>query len=219
MWDTAAWEALLRSFLLFLPRVLGGLILFLVLWLIGTALQRVVTRAAGNRLDPGLTYFLSRAAKLTFVACGALTALGTLGVDVTALVTGLGLTGFAVGFALKDIISNALSGILILVYKPFRHGDQITVSDQTGKVSEINLRYTVLDAEDKTVFVPNSNLFTNVVIVNKPKESGAPCPTPPDAPPGPPPADAAPFSLASSGPAPDNKRVPADSPPHEGLST
>ena len=174
MWDAAAWQALLNNVLLFLPRVAVGLVLLLVLWLIGAALQRLVVRAAGGRLDPGLTYFLSRAAKLTFVVCGVVTALGTLGVDVTALVTGLGLTGFAVGFALKDIISNALSGILILVYKPFRHGDQITVSEQSGKVAEINLRYTVLDAEDKTVFVPNSNLFTNVVIVNKPKPPDAP---------------------------------------------
>jgi small-conductance mechanosensitive channel len=173
MLDPAAWQALLNKFLLFLPGLVGGLVVFAVLWMIGSGLQRFVARvAARSRLDPGLSYFLSRATKLTFVVCGAVTALGTVGVDVTALVTGLGLTGFAVGFALKDIISNALSGILILAYKPFRHGDQVTVSDQTGKVSEINLRYTVLDAEDKTVFVPNSNLFTNVVIVNKPKPPG-----------------------------------------------
>ena len=173
MLDPAAWQPLLNHLVLFLPRLIGGLVIFVILWLIGAGLQRLVVRlAARSRLDPGLTYFLSRAAKLTFVICGAVTALGTVGVDVTALVTGLGLTGFAVGFALKDIISNALSGILILAYKPFRHGDQITVSDQSGKVSEINLRYTVLDAEDKTVFVPNSNLFTNVVIVNKPKPPG-----------------------------------------------
>jgi small conductance mechanosensitive channel len=170
MWNEAAWQDLFDKGLLFLPRLAVGLVIFLVLWLLGAGLQRVVSRAAGNRLDPGLTYFLSRTAKLSFVVFGAVTALGTLGVDVTALVTGLGLTGFAVGFALKDIISNALSGILILVYKPFRHGDLITVSEQTGKVAEINLRYTVLDSEDKTVFVPNSNLFTNVVIVSKPKE-------------------------------------------------
>jgi small-conductance mechanosensitive channel len=170
MGNPTTWEALLNQFLLFLPRLVAGLVLFVVLWLIGSALQRLVTRVAERQhLDTGLAYFLSRVAKLTFVICGVVTALGTLGVDVTALVTGLGLTGFAVGFALKDIISNALSGILILAYKPFRHGDEITVSDQSGKVAEINLRYTVLDAADKTVFVPNSNLFTNVVIVNKPK--------------------------------------------------
>ena len=169
MWDAATWQTLLNNVLLFLPRVVVGLLVFAALWLVGAALQRLITRAAGSRLDPGLTYFLSRTAKLSVVLCGAVTALGTLGVDVTALVTGLGLTGFAVGFALKDIISNALSGILILIYKPFHHGDQITVSEQTGKVTAINLRYTVLDAEDKIVFVPNANLFTNVVIVNKPK--------------------------------------------------
>ena len=174
MWDDAAWNTLFHNGLLFLPRLATGLVIFLVLWLLGAGLQRIVTRAAGNRLDPGLTYFLSRATKLSFLVFGAVTALGTLGVDVTALVTGLGLTGFAVGFALKDIISNALSGILILVYKPFHHGDLITVSDQTGKVTEINLRYTVLDSEDKTVFVPNSNLFTNVVIVSKPKKDNEP---------------------------------------------
>jgi small-conductance mechanosensitive channel len=173
MLDPSAWQALLTKFLLFLPGLIGGLIVFLILWMIGTGLQRLVARVADrSRLDPGLISFLSRAAKLTFVVCGAVTALGTIGVDVTALVTGLGLTGFAVGFALRDIISNALSGILILAYKPFRHGDQVTVSDQTGKVTEINLRYTVLDAEDKTVFVPNANLFTNVVIVNKPRPPG-----------------------------------------------
>ncbi len=169
MWDEAAWQALLHDTLLFLPRLVIGLITLLVLWLIGAGLQRVITRTAASRLDPGLTYFLSRTVKLSFVVFGAVTALGTLGVNITALVTGLGLTGFAVGFALKDIISNALSGILILVYKPFRHGDLITVSEQTGTVTEVNLRYTVLDSEDKTVFVPNSNLFTNIVIVNKPK--------------------------------------------------
>ncbi len=173
MLDPAAWQALVNHLLLFLPRVVGALALFLILWMIGSGLQRLVTRLASrSRLDPGLIYFLGRAAKLTFIIFGLVTALGTVGVDVTALVTGLGLTGFAVGFALKDIISNALSGILILAYKPFRHGDQVTVSDQSGKVTEINLRYTVLDAEDKTVFVPNANLFTNVVIVNKPKPPG-----------------------------------------------
>ena len=215
-----SWQKLLDQFLLFLPKLVVALGLFVALWVVAAGLERLVRRlTARHALDPGLTYFLAGGAKVVLIAVGIVTALGTLGVDVTALVAGLGLTGLAVGFALKDIISNALSGILILVYKPFRHGDQITVSEQTGKVTEINLRYTVLDAEDKTVFVPNSNLFTNVVIVNRPKESGAPCPSPPDAPPGPPPADAAPFSLASSGPAPDNKRVPADPPPHEGLPT
>lgn len=98
---------------------------------------------------------------------GIMTALGTLGVDVSALVAGLGLTGFALGFALKDVISNALSGILILVYQPFRKGSVINVTGSEGMVVEINLRYTVLQGDDKLSFVPNATLFTNTVVVVK----------------------------------------------------
>jgi small-conductance mechanosensitive channel len=78
------------------------------------------------------------------------------------------LTGFAVGFALKDVISNALSGILIIVYEPFHRSDHIAVTGLEGTVTEINLRYTVLDAQGNRVFIPNANLFTNPVVVHKP---------------------------------------------------
>jgi small conductance mechanosensitive channel len=165
MWD---WQKLLDGFVLFLPRLLAGLLVFVVLWAIAKGVQRVVSRLAAARgLDASLASFLSGTARVVLLFVGAIMALGTMGVDVTALVAGLGLTGFAVGFALKDIISNALSGILILVYKPFRHGDQITVDSHEGRVTDINLRYTVLDVEDKTIFVPNATLFTNVVTVKK----------------------------------------------------
>ncbi|MCI0456232.1 MAG: mechanosensitive ion channel [Gemmataceae bacterium] len=169
MWD---WEALLNSFLLFLPRLLTGLVILIGFWVVGAMIERLVRRlTAARRLDPGLTSFLARAAKITLLLLGLLTALGTLGLDVTALVASLGLTGLAIGLAMKDMISNAVSGILLLLYKPFCHGDQITIDPHKGRVIEINLRYTVLDSEDKTIFVPNANLFTNVVTVLKPESA------------------------------------------------
>ena len=58
---------------------------------------------------------------------------GTVGVDVSALVAGLGLAGFAIGFALRDAVSNTLAGVLVLMYQPFRVGDDI----KTGKEREI----------------------------------------------------------------------------------
>ncbi len=181
MWD---WQPLLNNFLLFLPRLVTGLLILIVFWAVGAGLERLVRRlAATRRLDPGLTSFLARGAKIVLLLIGLLTALGTLGLDVTALVASLGLTGLAVGLAMKDMISNAVSGILLLMYKPFRHGDHIAIDPHQGRVVEINLRYTVLDADDKTIFVPNSNLFTNVVTVLKkespPKEEG---PAPPAGP-------------------------------------
>jgi small-conductance mechanosensitive channel len=96
---------------------------------------------------------------------GFVTALGTLGINVSALVAGLGLTGFALGFALKDTISNLLSGVLILLYRPFVMGNRIKISGYEGIVISIDLRYTELDAEGNKVLIPNSKLFTDPITV------------------------------------------------------
>ena len=96
---------------------------------------------------------------------GLITALGTLGVDISAMVAGLGLTGFALGFALKDILSNLISGILILLYEPFKLNDSIVIDKYEGKVVDINLRYTTITKEGKEVLVPNSFLFSKPIIV------------------------------------------------------
>lgn len=168
MWDPAVWQDLWHRFLLFLPRVAlaGGA--FVTFWVLGRASRRVINHLARFRSqETDLIFFMGRAAHITLLVFGTVTALGTLGIDVTALVAGLGLTGFALGFALKDILSNALSGILIIIYKPFKLGNLITVTDLEGKIMEINLRYTVLEAEGQTIFVPNANLLTNPVIVHK----------------------------------------------------
>jgi small conductance mechanosensitive channel len=161
-----------KTCVLFLPKIATALLLFGVFWVIGFLLRNLIHTVGGSRrLDPELTRFLGNAAKTAVLLFGAVTALGTLGVDVGALVAGLGLTGFALGMAFKDIISNALSGILILVYEPFGHNDRIKVSSFEGTVKSIDLRYTVLEREDEQVFVPNSLLFTNALIVEK-SESG-----------------------------------------------
>lgn len=174
MWDDAVWQHFWSSAVLFLPRLVSGLVLLVAFWIAGNAAQRFAQRvAAGRHVDPDLTLLLGQGTKVCLVFFGGITALGTLGIDVTALVTGLGLTGFAVGFALKDIISNALSGMLVIFYKPFRNGDRISVTALEGTVGDINLRYTVLHAEGKRIFVPNSSLMTNPITVTLPGEASA----------------------------------------------
>src|SRR5262245_47862167 len=176
MWNEEAWHALGHSIVLFLPRLGTGILIFLLFWLLAKALQRGVVRLTRvPRFDPSLTLYLGSTARIALLLFGAVTALGTMGVDVSALVAGLGLTGFALGFALKDIVSNALSGILVLVYRPFRVLDTISVTGLEGIVAEINLRYTVLEAEGKKILIPNSTLFTNpVTVVRKGPDLPAP---------------------------------------------
>ena len=60
-----------------------------------------------------------------------------------------------------------MAGALIMIYRPFRRGDHIIVTGLEGDVSKIDLRYTTLRAPDKEILIPNSNLFTNPVIISK----------------------------------------------------
>jgi small conductance mechanosensitive channel len=94
-------------------------------------------------------------------------AIGMLGIDVQGIITGLGLVSFALGFALKDVISNFLSGFSVLLYGPFKVGDFITIDDIHGKVSKIDLRYTILETEEEECYIPNNYLTGTKISIKK----------------------------------------------------
>lgn len=166
MGDLVAGRQWASQLLQYLPRLGGAILVYLLFWLLANGAQRLINRLGRvGHVDQQLVALMGRVAKATLLVFGAITALGTTGMDVTALVAGLGLSGFALGFALKDIVSNVLSGVLIIVYQPFRRGDRIIVTGLEGTVVDIDLRYTVLDGGDKRIYIPNSNLFSNPVIV------------------------------------------------------
>jgi small-conductance mechanosensitive channel len=151
----------------YLPKLGIALIIFLVFMGIAKIVQMIFFRM-DHRFDAGKNQILKlsgKTIKFLILGIGAITALGTLGINVNAMVAGLGLGGFALGFALKDALSNILSGALILIYHPFTVGDTINVTGCQGIVLEINLRYTILQGESKIYLIPNSSLFTNNIEV------------------------------------------------------
>lgn len=163
-----------------LPRILSGALIILLFLALAWLLRRIFRGIAG-RFDMErrpLVNLGAEAAWFATIALGLIVGFGTMGVDVTALVAGLGLTGFALGFALRDAVSNLLAGVLIILYQPFRTGDQIEVAGSAGTVVGINLRYTVLDGGDKRILVPNSSLFSNSVVVHGKAPSRTPAPGP-----------------------------------------
>jgi len=158
-----------RDLVAFGPRLAAAIIVAIAFWVAARIVAALVRRFGGSRaLDPDLVRLLGRAAHFALLGVGTVTALGTLGLDVTALVAGLGLTGFALGYALRDIISNTLAGVLILLFRPFQRGDRVSVAGSEGVVADIDLRYTTLVVDEGTrVLVPNSTLFTNPIRVER----------------------------------------------------
>ena len=146
-----------------------SLLTLLCFYITAKILQKVSVRVGRSQhIDSDLAVFLGRVVKTAVMVLGIVTSLSALGVDVSALVAGLGLTGFALGFALKDVISNVLAGVLILIYKPFEKTNYIKVKTYEGTVVSTDLRYTVLQAADETrLFVPNSLLFVDAISVAK----------------------------------------------------
>lgn len=170
-------QTLFRESLRIWPEVLTGVILFILIWLLAIVIKHAIIRMSGRSKNRKYVYrLMAQTVKIAIIIVGLITALGTMGINIAALVTSLGLTGFALGLALKDPIQNALSGFMILFYQPFKIGDPIKVDDADGIVKEVNLRYTIVVTDDQTILVPNSTVLTKTVFVNKslqlPKETG-----------------------------------------------
>ncbi|QGA80266.1 mechanosensitive ion channel family protein [Candidatus Nanohalobium constans] len=99
---------------------------------------------------------------LTFVVF-----LGVFGLPAASIGGAVGLIGLGLSFALKDMIANFISGILILIGQPFKVGDQIKVSGEEGTVQDIKIRATDIKTYDgRKVIVPNSQLYNGTVINN-----------------------------------------------------
>lgn len=112
---------------------------------------------------------LGNSQRAILIFCGIVLALSELGFNVSALVAGLGLTGFALGFALKDAISNLIAGVMIVIYKPVELGDDIAVKGTRGIVVDINLRYITIETGVSHHLVPNSLLLSNELAVFHPE--------------------------------------------------
>jgi len=141
------------------------LLLFLgAAWITRWLLRRFARSLSGRERLRALT-LLGSAASVALVVLGMVTALGTLGINVSAMVASLGLTGFALGFALRDALANLLAGLLILFYRPFVPGQRIAVAGFEGVVDDINLRYISLRTKDRTVLIPSSTVLTDPVAV------------------------------------------------------
>jgi small conductance mechanosensitive channel len=146
--------------------VLAGGCILVAFWTAAKLSEYFICRIR-NRMphNSELLLLLGRTTKIAVLIFGLATALGTMGVNVSALVAGLGLTGFALGFAFRDVLSNFLSGVLLLLFRPFRVADHISINDLEGEVVSIDLRYTALRQEGKMILIPNSMLFTNPILV------------------------------------------------------
>ena len=161
---------LIREIEQLLPEVAAACVVLIVTWCIANIAHYIIVKM-GSKLSvhqKTVVQLLGTAIKVILWLVGIVTALGAVGLNISALVASLGLSGFALSFALKDTLSNTLAGILVMIYQPFKIQDKIKVQSFTGVVEKIDLRYTTLknDNGDHTL-IPNSIVLNQPVVLAK----------------------------------------------------
>lgn len=121
-----------------------------------------------------MAHFLGKSAGVAIYTLAGVTILGTLGVDTKPIIAGIGVTGFTLGFALKEIATNFLSGVLLVFNKPFQKGQYLKImgaaagQNLEGEVESIDARYVLLRTKERgLVMVPSVIVYTSPLLVSK----------------------------------------------------
>jgi small conductance mechanosensitive channel len=149
----------------FLPSLISALVIFL-LTLVGAGfVRRWVRKALVRRQTTArISQLLAKVAYWSVIVIGLISALQQVGFNLTAFLTGVGIVGFTVGFALQDVSKNFISGVLLLIQEPFDIGDAIEISGIGGTVQMIDLRATQIKTFDgRIVLIPNADIFTSAI--------------------------------------------------------
>jgi small-conductance mechanosensitive channel len=115
-------------------------------------------------LTPSIQVLMSKLIRLVLIAFAIVIVLSTVGIDLSALAFFSGAIGVGVGFGLQKIVSNLVSGIILLADKSIKPGDVISVGDHFGRVGSMGARYTSVDTRDgREYLIPNEDFITQRV--------------------------------------------------------
>ncbi len=158
-----------EGFFLLVPNLIAAIIFLLVVWFAAKLTKKLIAKLAARRGRPDLGNMLGSIARGFLLLLGLLFAAAIVFPTVNPgdIFATLGLGSVAIGFAFKDILQNLFAGLLLLIRRPYRRGDQIVVKEYEGTVEEIASRATLIKTYDgRRVIIPNTDIYTSPVTVN-----------------------------------------------------
>jgi small conductance mechanosensitive channel len=148
-----------------LLKLVGVLLAFWIASKIAAAMGSAVSKGLEKaKFDETLSKFGAKLTRYLILIMAGLGCLGAFGIETTSFAAVLGAAGFAVGLAFQGTLANFSSGVMLLIFRPFKVGDVVKVAGQTGKIDEIELFTTTLDTPDKRrIIIPNSAIFGSTI--------------------------------------------------------
>ena len=149
LWDSAG------------KRILLALVLIIAVFILASWISKLTGKAVRKaKVEETLARFLANLAKYIVLIAGGVAILGTLGVETTSFAAVLAAIGFAIGMAMSGMLGNIASGIMLLLFRPFKVGDVVDAAGVKGTIYEIGLFTTAFDTFDnRRIIVPNNEIF------------------------------------------------------------
>lgn len=149
----------------FAPKVVGAVVVLLITWFLAGWARRILrTVMERAHIDRTLVKFLSNAARYAILVLGVLACLSTFGLNVTSFIAILSAAGLAVGLALQGTLSHLASGIMLLIFRPFKVGDLVNAGGQLGVIDTIDLFSTTMDtADNRRIIIPNGAIYGSTI--------------------------------------------------------
>jgi len=151
--------------LVYVVNVVKALLFLLIGWIVANWIKRITVRGLERaKIDQTLVKFFGNIARYTVLVLVVLACLGIFGINTTSFAAVIGAVGLAIGLAFQGTLGHFASGVMLLVFRPFKVGDVISVAGDTGKVNEIELFTTTLDtADNRRIIVPNGNIVGSTI--------------------------------------------------------
>jgi small-conductance mechanosensitive channel len=143
----------------------GAITLAVLVWIANTTARLVEHRLEHfTVLAPAMRVLAGKLTRMVLVVLAVLLALGSIGIDLTAFAVFSGAIGVGVGFGLQKVVSNLVSGVILLLDRSIKPGDVIEIDGTYGFVNALNARYAAVATRDgKEFLVPNEDLITQRV--------------------------------------------------------
>ncbi len=147
------------------PKIITALLTWYIGYRLINALGKVMSNLMDKKgMDKSVTPFLVSIIEVGLKVMLLLTVAGMFGIQTTSFIAIFTALVFAVGTALSGSLGHFASGVLLLIFRPYKVGDLVTLAGQTGKVREILVFNTVLlTADNKSIIIPNGNITSNII--------------------------------------------------------
>ena len=147
--------------------LIKGVIVFTVLLKLASSVSGLMEKRilSLEELTPSVQVLLSKALKVTLLTVAVIVALGSLGINISAFAFIGGAIGVGIGFGLQKVVSNLISGVILLLDKSIKPGDVVGVGNSYGKIQSLGARYvSVVTRDGYEYLIPNEDLITQQVI-------------------------------------------------------